>query len=216
MQHDLDSRRPKASGQDRGMRILLNGFERDRTPRTAPPVGALRFAPRQGGSFGAEPFARAGFRLGAILGAQFGQRLVQQGVAFARGFRDNVPFEALDLVHRRALSADQYARETVLGDRAVLPGGLAEQRHRGGLVLRRAGAVVERDGVFDLGIDIVGQRTGLQQPYRLVHALPAPGAFFAKAPERLLPFPIPPAPAHPHPPAPPFAILPPPLSSLYT
>src|SRR4030081_2798576 len=43
--------------------ILFNLCERDRTMRTALPVGALRLRWRQGGSFGAEPFARGGLGL---------------------------------------------------------------------------------------------------------------------------------------------------------
>src|SRR5207302_6871816 len=111
-------------------------------------LGALRPRQRQAGSFGAEPFARAGVDFGAILRAQLGQRLVELRIAFTRGFGDHMPFQPLDLVHRCAHSRDQNAREAVLGDRAVLSRRLSQQRHRGGLVLRRAGAVEERDGIF--------------------------------------------------------------------
>ena len=119
---------------------------------------------------------------------KFRQRLVEHGVALAGGFRDKVPFEALDLVHRRALSGHQHTGEAVLRDRAVLPGGLAQQRHRGGFVLRRAGAVIERDGVFDLGIDIVGERCRLQQPHRLFEVLLNAGAFLVEGRQRILGF----------------------------
>src|SRR5216684_7003503 len=122
------------------------------------PVGALRLRWRQGGSSVAEPNARGLLGLGAILRTYARQRLVEHGVTPAGGFRDNVPFEALDLVHRHAQSGHQHTCKAVLCDRTVLFGGLAQQRDRGGLVLRRAGSVIERDGVFDLGVDIVGQR----------------------------------------------------------
>src|SRR5712671_5777402 len=128
---------------------------------SALPVGALRWRWRQGGSFVAEPNARAVLGLGPILRAQGRQCLVERGVTLAGGFRNNVPFQRLDLVHRCALSAQQYTREAVLCDRTVLFGGLAQQRHRGDLVLRRAGTVIERDGVFDLGVDIIGERRRL-------------------------------------------------------
>src|ERR1700676_4473520 len=93
------------------------------------------------GSFSAEPFAHGGFRPGAILGAQVGQGFVERGVALSGGFRDQVPFEGLNLVDRRTLSARQHAREAVLGDRIVLSGRLAQQRYRSGFVLWRAGSV---------------------------------------------------------------------------
>src|SRR5207248_5313597 len=70
-------------------------------------VGALRLGWRQGGSFGTEPFARGGFRLGAVLRTEIRECLVEHGVAPAGGFRDKVPVEALDLVHRRALSRSE-------------------------------------------------------------------------------------------------------------
>src|SRR5258707_13280567 len=53
----------------------------------------------------ADPFARSFLGLGAILGAEVRQRLVQLQVAFAGGFCGDVPFPAPDLVHPCALSA---------------------------------------------------------------------------------------------------------------
>ncbi len=88
-------------------------------------------------------------------------------------------------------AADQHPCQAVLGDRAALPGRLGEQGHRGGLVLRRAGAIVERDGVFDLGVDIVGERGGLQQPDRLFDVFRHAGAFLVEGRERVLRFRVP-------------------------
>ena len=137
---------------------------------------------------GAEPFARGGLGLGAILRAEIGKGLVEHGDRPSGCFRDKVPFQALDLVDRRAESVHQHPGEAVLRDRAVLPRRLAQQRHRGGFVLRRAGAVEERDGVFDLGIDIVGQRRRLQQPHRLFDVLLDAGALLVEGRQRVLRF----------------------------
>src|ERR1700722_14302007 len=158
---------------DLGVRSGLVGFRggsfgcgraQNRAPRSliALPVGALRLRWRQGGSFDVKPFARQRLGLGAIGRVYLRHGLVELGVAFPRGFRDKMPFKTLDdLVRRRAGRAHQHAREAVLGDRAVLSGGLAQQGDRGGFVLWRSGAVVKRYGVFDLGVDIVGERSRL-------------------------------------------------------
>src|ERR1700733_13559444 len=87
-------------------------------------LGALRLGWRQGASFAAEPFARGRLGLGAILRTEVRERLVEHGVALADAFRDQMPFKALDLVHRGAPSAQQHMREAVLCDRTVLAGGL--------------------------------------------------------------------------------------------
>src|SRR5258705_13840914 len=57
-------------------------------------LGALMRGRRQGGSFGAEPFARRILRLGAILRAETGHRFVQFRIALAGGFWHHLPFEA--------------------------------------------------------------------------------------------------------------------------
>src|ERR1700691_6649464 len=98
-------------------------------------LGALRLQWRQGASFAAEPFARGRLGIGAFLRTEVRERLVEHRVALADAFRDKMPFEALDLVHRGAPSAQQHMRQAVLCDRAVLAGSLAQQRHRGGLGL---------------------------------------------------------------------------------
>src|SRR6266478_1756219 len=116
-------------------------YEEDDGPIKGLGLGALRLRWRQGGSSAAEPFAHGGFRPAAFLGAQVCQGFVKRGVALPGGFRDHVPFEGLNPVDRRPLSARQHAREAVLGDRIVLSGRLAQQRDRGGFVLRRAAAV---------------------------------------------------------------------------
>src|SRR5665213_27812 len=89
-------------------------------------LGALRLGRRQGTSFAAEPFARGRLGLGMILRTEFRELFVEHGVALAGAFREKMPFEALDLVHRGALSAQQHMGEAVLCDRTVLVGGLAQ------------------------------------------------------------------------------------------
>src|SRR5471032_2778205 len=151
-------------------------------------LGALPLGWRQGASFAAEPFTRGRLGLGAVLRTEVRERLVEDGVALADAFGDKMPFEALDLVHRGALSAQQHMREAVLCDRTVLAGGLAQQCHRGGLVLWRAGAVIERDGVFDFGVDMVGERCRLQQPHRLFQVFRNAVAFLVEGRKRVLGF----------------------------
>src|SRR5665213_698676 len=84
--------------------------------------------------FGAQPSARAGLGLGAILRAHIGKGVVEHRVALAGGFRHDMPFQALDLVDRGALSAREGPGQPILRDRVVLLGGLAQQRDRGRLV----------------------------------------------------------------------------------
>src|SRR3954451_409717 len=73
-------------------------------------LGALPRWRRQGGSFGgAGPPARGFLGLSAILRTEARQRLVEERIALAGGFSDNVPFQALDMVDRRGLSAHQHA-----------------------------------------------------------------------------------------------------------
>src|SRR3954471_2321646 len=103
---------------------------------------------------GSDPSARPSLGLGAVLGAEVGKHLIQLGIALAGSFGDDVPFQGLDLVYKCTLSANQHPGEAVLRDRRVLPRRLAQQRDACGLVLRRAGAVIKCDGIFDFGIDI--------------------------------------------------------------
>src|SRR5712664_4003646 len=164
------------------------GRRPDATLAVRAPCGCPAAALASSGSFFAEPNPRALLGPGTILRTQGRQGLVERGVTLAGGFRNNVPFHRLDLVHRCALSAQQYTSEAVLCDRTVLFGGLAQQRHRGGLVLRRAGTVIERDGVFDLGVDVVGERRRLQQPHRLVEIFRNAGALLVEGRQRVLRF----------------------------
>src|ERR1700722_12771434 len=90
-------------------------------------VGALSWRWRQGGSFGAEPFAHGGVRLGLVLRAHRGEGLIEFRIALAGGFRDGVPLQRLDLVDRDALTTSQYPRQAILRDRVVLFGRLAQQ-----------------------------------------------------------------------------------------
>src|SRR6202161_665487 len=96
-----------------------------RTGRGETAVGALRWPGRQGGSFGAEPFARGLFDFGAIFGTEIGEGSVEDGVALAGGFRNQVPFQALDLVLRHAHAIHQHMRKTALRATTALAGGIA-------------------------------------------------------------------------------------------
>src|SRR4030081_1978757 len=124
---------------DPGLAVAVRGKTTARS--RAPDWGPCGYGGVRAGSFSAEPFADGGFRLGAILGGQVSQGFVERGVALAGGFRDQVPFEGLNLVDRRTLSARQHAREWGLGDRIVLSARLAQQRHRSVFVLWCPGAV---------------------------------------------------------------------------
>src|SRR3954470_15427908 len=74
-----------------------------------------------GGTGGAGPFLRGRFDLGAVLGAELRQPLVEFGVALAGGLGDKMPLQAFDLVHRHPQAAHQHAGKAVLRDRRVLP-----------------------------------------------------------------------------------------------
>src|SRR3981081_3109043 len=116
-QDDLSVR----SGQ--GLMGFSESFEHDRTPLTALlPLGALRLWCRQGGSFGAEPPACGRLGLGAILRPYGRHCLVARGVALSGGCGVNMPFQALDLVHRRPLSAPPPARAALLPEPSFLFG----------------------------------------------------------------------------------------------
>src|ERR1700753_3242208 len=129
------------------------------------PLGEVRdeiacpaWAAASSASFGtAEPFPGLLLALGMLGGGQLADGLVEFRIAFSCGLGDPVPFHALDLVVRRGGWPQQPpAREAVLRDRTVLPGRLAQQCDRRVLVSWCPRAVIERDRIFDLGIDIVG------------------------------------------------------------
>src|SRR5947207_11144666 len=150
------------SGGLRGCSVILRSAERAsrRTTATGGAVHPSRLACREHlrmtglawvpsgaaavkASFagGAGPFARCRLDLGAVLGAELREPLIELGIALAGGLGDKVPPQAFDLVHRHPQSAHPHAGKAVLRDRRVLPCRLAQQRDRRGLVLRRAGAV---------------------------------------------------------------------------
>src|SRR5262249_56271715 len=80
--------------------------------------------------------------------------------------------------------------ETVLRNRVALARGLRQQYRRQALVFGDAGSVEQRDGVFDLGIGVVGERGRGQQPYRLDQILRHAAALLVEGRERVLRFDI--------------------------
>ena len=144
---------------------------------------------RQGGSFGAEPFARRLLGLGAVLRAEARQRLVELRIALRRRFWRQCAISGL-----RPCPSARPVRSPARGR-----GGSA----RSGCFAWRPCAtapppavsffgvpvpLIQRDGVFDLGVDIVGKRRRLQQPHRLVDVLRNAGAFLVEGRERVLRF----------------------------
>ena len=133
MQHDpglrLTFRREKALTLSREVRRWPDGKIEPRTGCPAAGVASRRhhLLPSH--------LRAAASALARSSGLRSCERLVEHGIALAGAFGDKMPFEALDLVHRGAPSAQQHMGEAVLCDRAVLAGGLAQQCHRGGLVL---------------------------------------------------------------------------------
>ena len=74
----------------------------------------------------AQPLLGGFLGLGLFLGGSLGQKLVEHQVPLSGGFGDDVPFQTFQPVI--CIGAErQYPGEAVLGDRAVLFGGFAEQ-----------------------------------------------------------------------------------------
>src|SRR3569623_1396903 len=118
--------------------LFRRGYWRQRPIRSrAMAVGA----PGTAGLFAAEP------RPGAGVGV----------------FGEQMPFDTLDLVLGHLLAFDQDMSQSVLRDRASLARGAVQERHGGAFVAFDAAAVEQREGVFDLGIEIVGECGGAEQ-----------------------------------------------------
>ena len=81
---------------------------------------------------------------------------------------------------------DEDAGEAVLRDGAAVQRRLAEDRGGGFLVAVDAVAVIERDGIFDLGVDIVGERRLRPELTASCMSLRHAAAFFVKRAERIL------------------------------
>ncbi len=104
---------------------------------------------------------------------ELGHEIVERDVGLAAGARDQVPFHGADRIARGTQAAGENAREAVLGDRAAVLRGLAEDRGGGVFVAGNAVAVIERDGVFDLRVGVVGKGCRRPQRHRFVHVFAA-------------------------------------------
>src|ERR1043166_9207328 len=109
-----------------------------------------RFEPRLRRAF-------PGFALGRLEALH---EAVEPGVASTARLGHKMPFGGGRWVRRKALAGREDAGETVLRDRAALPRRLAQDRRRTGFIARHTGAVVERDRVFDLAVDVTGAGGG--------------------------------------------------------
>ena len=80
---------------------------------------------------------------------------VELQVRRATGFGNQVPFDRLDGIRRNAAAGDENLRETVLRDRVAFACCFLQQHSGGPLILVDAGAIEQRNGVFDFGIRIL-------------------------------------------------------------
>src|ERR1043166_9987217 len=87
-----------------------------------------------------------------------------------------MPFGGGRWIRRKTLAGRKDAGETVLRDRTALPRRLAQDRGSTRFVARHPGAVVERDCVFDLAVDVAGAGGGGEpaRGFRPVLRHPAP------------------------------------------
>src|SRR5262249_10116110 len=125
---------------------------------------------------------------GADLGRLLLRELVEERIAGAGGFGDQVPFDRLLRIGGSATAAREHAREPVLRDRTAAHRGFAEQRHRAFLVLGHAGAVEQRDRVLDGGVEVVGERGRGHPPRGLALVLGYPAALLVEGRQRILGF----------------------------
>ncbi len=121
-----------------------------------------------------------------VSGIELVDKGVELEIGLAAGARDKPPFGGFDRIDRRADAAEQDARQPVLGDGAAVQRRLAEDRGGGLLVRRDTVAVVKRDRILDLRVDIVGERGLRPQRHRLVQVLRHAAAFFIEGAERVL------------------------------
>ena len=104
---------------------------------------------------GAEPESHQVLDLGAVLIAELGEPLVELGIAIAGALRNQVPFEAFDDVDRRTPAGDEDMGEPVLGDRAVLFCGPAEQLD--GALEQTAKQLIQTVGRRNFALDLEQQ-----------------------------------------------------------
>src|SRR4029077_8227146 len=87
-------------------------------------------------------------------------------VAHAAGLGDDVPLDGLHRIGLRAPPYRENAGETVLRHRVALARRLRQQDRRQVFVLGHTRPVEQRDGIFELGIGVVGGRGGGEKPRR--------------------------------------------------
>ena len=97
-------------------------------------------------------------------------------------------FAASTGIFRRAAAVGEDARQPILRDRVAAQRGLAKQRRGRLFVLGDAVAIEECDGVFDLRIGVVGDRSQRPKPHRFLHVLGDAAALLVERAQRVLRF----------------------------
>src|SRR5260221_147877 len=137
---------------------------------------------------GVDPRLRRFFAGGADVRRLLLHERVERNVAHPAGLGDDVPFDRLYRIGIRTASGREDVGETILRNRVTLARGLRQQYRRQVLVLGDACSVEQRDGVFDLGIGVVGERGRSQKPCGLGQILRHAAALLVEGCQRVLGF----------------------------
>src|SRR5262245_29966852 len=144
------------------------------------PASRLRLFPRR------EPRFRRLLGGGTIFRLLLGGKFIERYIAGTAGLGHEVPLHGVHGIGRNAATGRQHAGEAVLRDGAAAPRRLLQQGAGGGFVLRHAVAVEQRDGIFHLGVEIVGKRGGGKQAARLLAISRHAATFLVERRQRVL------------------------------
>jgi hypothetical protein len=141
-------------------------------PRPGASSGVLRFRLKPG-------LGRLFPRL-ALFRRQLSDEIIEPQVGDAAFLGNKMPFDGFHRLGLDAKSGGQDPRQAVLGDGTAPARRFAEQCDRRLFVLLRSSAVEQRDGIFDLGLKVIGKRGFGEQLGGFRQVLGDPTALFVK------------------------------------